>query len=59
MKDFLYKLFIGHRHEWEPVETYNIMKDSGYIGGPTKVIGKGYVQRCKICGKMSSFKDYA
>lgn len=50
MLEFLYKLFIGHVHKYEIIDTNPIVDDNG------KRIGTLYVQKCQVCGKLKQFK---
>ena len=48
MLEFLYRLFIGHRHVYEIIHSSSIMEELN----STMPCGKSYILQCKICGKM-------
>jgi len=50
MLEFLYKLFIGHVHKYEIIDTNPI------VDGEQTRIGTSYVQQCTVCGKLNQFK---
>lgn len=50
MLEFLYKLFIGHAHKYEIIDT-NAIVDKDDVR-----VGTSYVQQCKVCGKLNQFK---
>ena len=50
MLEFLYKLFIGHVHKYEVLDTNTI------IDKDNERIVTSYVQKCTICGKLKQFK---
>lgn len=50
MLEFLYKIFIGHAHNYE------IIKQEAITYKCTK-IGNSFVQQCKVCGKLKQFRE--
>lgn len=53
MLEFLYKLFIGHVHNYDIVEEINIMNIDSNSDIPKS---KCYVMQCQICGKLKQFR---
>lgn len=48
------KLFFGHVHEWEIINTTNVYFNSG----DSLPMGQKYTLQCKICGNIKIKKTY-
>jgi hypothetical protein len=46
MLEFLYKVFIGHNHKWELLQSINRTDNEGTVNGIVKVL------QCSICGTI-------
>lgn len=53
MLEFLYKLFIGHKHIYEIREEIHIMNTSSNSNIPK---AKCYIMQCQVCGKLKEFR---
>ena len=54
MLELLYRILIGHNHKWKTVETMVATRNS-LIHDRQICIGKVYICRCEICGKMGRY----
>jgi hypothetical protein len=51
MFEFLQRVFIGHNHKWETIETAELYESDD----SSRRCGLIYYCRCTICGKMKRF----
>lgn len=56
MLEWLYRIFIGHAHEWEIENKTKVYADMDMPGEDLPVYSR-YLLKCKHCGKLKIFNN--